>query len=570
MVKHTLFFVFLLCRGILADLPGQELFFEKTLKSGFSQHIGQVSRTAAGDLLMSWVSAPSLSYSSVPQAVLTDSLGNIKWLKNVVGSRYSYLRDSVGNMAFFGTPFFCDWCATGVYGEWNYQLVDAAGRDYAHERVNHYMWDVNVPYHLLPFPLPVGAVLSADGWIISAGNNYLQRVKATGVSYIYDTLPFIVRGLFSYGASTGLMVSSDHFYEINSAAEITAAYPLNYSVESIKDLGEGRLLVFSGDSCMVTDTTGTILGTYRNRGDFSSIRDVRLREDAFWILGKSGGEYRIKQWRDTAYTIQLSMDTTDFEPVAFEIWSKHLIVLGYEYTGQNRHIIMRSIPLDGSAGDDGALDVSLDAIVAVDSYETSCISIPEITRKGSFFKVKVQLTNHSEKEINTLALNVKWTPWYLNNTYCVEWCYEPRYSSGFGELHLAPGESTEILLGPFHDGQLSGKKTPFCVWVSAPDGKRDPNAGNDMLCDEFSVGEAPVEAPASYQVFPNPAGTGIRLTGQGMATMQYRLFDITGKLWGSGTLYPSGIIDTEQLAPGMYFLKIDDNHSPGVLHFIKD
>jgi hypothetical protein len=76
---------------------------------------------------------------------------------------------------------------------------------------------------------------------------------------------------------------------------------------------------------------------------------------------------------------------------------------------------------------------------------------------------------------------------------------------------------------------------------------------------------------SAFQIIPNPANVKIFLnyTEPGNNSLQIKIYDLTGKLWGSFSLTNNQTgIDISRFPPGIYFLHLEDTKGPIVRKFV--
>ena len=71
-------------------------------------------------------------------------------------------------------------------------------------------------------------------------------------------------------------------------------------------------------------------------------------------------------------------------------------------------------------------------------------------------------------------------------------------------------------------------------------------------------------------VFPNPCTNRLNIENNGGEIRSYEVISIDGKIWKKEAMNSTGLISTDQLPPGAYFLKLTNTNDEVLLHkFLK-
>jgi hypothetical protein len=122
----------------------------------------------------------------------------------------------------------------------------------------------------------------------------------------------------------------------------------------------------------------------------------------------------------------------------------------------------------------------------------------------------------------------------------------------------------------------------LCAWTNLPNAAFDQEMGNDTLCGTLTVGSPvgrpePRSNPSSITLYPNPTAGSVSLLVKGLHQSQparLRILDAQGRTCNTRALrlIPNTplTLDTESLAPGVYFIRIDvEGQAPFVEKLMK-
>jgi hypothetical protein len=265
-----------------------------------------------------------------------------------------------------------------------------------------------------------------------------------------------------------------------------------------------------------------------------------------------------------------NIDTLDFDPISFELWDNHFLLLGYEPDLKNRHLVLKGIEYNQPEVQIDFPDVGIDELFT-----------PVIYRYGQSFHyyvtLEVRIRNYGDEVIDSLWLNAllpSISPFGFPGS---QTCKQNAYSEKFLNLKLQSGQDTILKTIQF----LVMAKTDLqnglsCIWTSLPNGKRDLISENDEACSfEYVLNAANIDFSETINIFPNPAKDflQIQLTVEPKNQLQVQIYDLTGRLVQSETLQRGQMlyqIAVGGLNEGAYLLQINDGEKQARKVFVKN
>jgi hypothetical protein len=328
------------------------------------------------------------------------------------------------------------------------------------------------------------------------------------------------------------------------------------------------LLKSTENTYHVIDTTGAILFNFNAELDFSEVLQIIFRDGYFWILGKNENGVELRKFSETlGYELIQNIDTLDFDPISFELWDNHFLLLGYEPDLKNRHLVLKGIEYNQPEAQIDFPDVGiaemLPAIVTSSHHNN-------FTYNRATIRLKIK--NFGHETIDSLWINGKWTGPFF---YLTSNCYGPYLSKLYKNLNLASGQDTLIEFTVqimSRNYMLDGSA---CFWTSLPNGKRDLVTENDEACSfEYVLNAANIDISETIQIFPNPAKDvlQIQFTEEPKNKLQVQIYDLTGRLVQSETLQRGQMlyqIAVGGLNEGAYLLQINDGEKQARKVFVK-
>lgn len=132
-------------------------------------------------------------------------------------------------------------------------------------------------------------------------------------------------------------------------------------------------------------------------------------------------------------------------------------------------------------------------------------------------------------------------------------------------LPLETGETSEfILLGTKSMTSIPAAPNQFsiygCAWVSAPDGKTDDVAENDMICKTEIVTSVESLLFSQINIYPNPSNSSFFINLSENFQGTGKVFNYTGQLVSEFRITDrTHILNLSDHAKGMYFIQLNDN-----------
>jgi hypothetical protein len=240
-MKKLLQFSFIILLSVVFSkhANAQDLPFEKTFKNGYNHTIVGVHKTPSGNFLVSTRSRPSLYAVELAYAFLFDSLGNQLWMKETMNPEFSVLWNYWENREeyiFYGPPFFCDWCATGYYAEWNFYRLDEQGNQLHNEKLNYYLAYQEPPPNLFQtmgyeYPQCLGSMLVENDAVIGVGNRFFQKVTNEGVLENYLAFSNDIIGIHQISKDEALAFGGNLIYTLNENGDLDSLLSLPFTVQ---------------------------------------------------------------------------------------------------------------------------------------------------------------------------------------------------------------------------------------------------------------------------------------------------------------------------------------------------
>ena len=556
--------------------------FEKTLKYHYNQHIFKIAKTQQGDLLIGSYDKPNKERVALPFATLVDSLANVKWNVPVNNPNFTINRfasDSAANFLFSGTSVSCMICATGYYDEWNYSFISESGFNSFPSILNSYLGNynqLNYENQLYYNFSPVGTFINQNNDVISVGGDFFHRIGQTVDDFYFSHLADTIIGINQYEPSKCIAFSKSKSYELNDQGNLLLKQDYPFTIIQTDDISkEITLLHALNNQFFLVDTTGAIIQSISFIEPNATVKTVRWFNNQWWIAYETPSGFYIKRFSENGNeNWNLNVDTNDFTPESFEVWSNHLVVVGYEKNVPNNHIVTRGYAIDQMEYIPHFIDAGITSLPPI-TFALSSISHPvylPLIFYNYTANFEVVVKNFSEETIESLWLNIDLSKTY--NTPFFGYCFEKIYSFYFDNLNIQSQEETTITLPSigfeFYPSNLQVNK-PICIWLSAPNSKPDFNALNDQLCsNNFTLTIDQVEFNSSaFSLFPNPAQDFINVNNLNSRT-QFEIIDVMGKKLFVGVISESNqTIPISELSAGSYFIRFATNDGLVVKKFIK-
>jgi len=560
----------------------QDLPFEKTFKNAYNHTVVGTHKTPAGNYLVSTLSRPSLYLIELSYAFLFDSLGNQLWMKETMNPYFSIVWNYAENREeyiFHGPPIFCDWCATGFYGEWNFFIIDENGNQLHNDYLNYYLAEQPQPQGLLEelnyfYPECVGSMLLENYAVVGIGKRFFQKLSSSGTVVHFNSLPVDILGTQQFAIDKALAFGLDYVYVLNSDGSLDSLNPLTFEVQKTSYIDESHVLVQStSNTYHVVDTMGTVLYNFNPVPDFDSIIHILFRNEKFWIMGENANGVEIRNYSEAdGYGFVQVIDTLDFRPVTFELWDNHFMLIGYETKLKNQHLVIKGIVYNEAEAVINFLDVGITEMITPVVYITPYQQAPSMNYTSASIQLRVK--NNSNVSIDSLWINGKWSGpmfWMAPNN-----CYAPIASKIYKNLNLSPSQDTILNFGNI---QISNANSllngTVCFWTSLPNSKRDLISENDEACSfEYVLSTTNIDFSETIHIFPNPSidFLQIQFTAEPKNQLQVQIYDLTGRLVQSETLQRGQMlyqIAVGGLNEGAYLLQINEGEKQARKVFVK-
>lgn len=226
-----------------------------------------------------------------------------------------------------------------------------------------------------------------------------------------------------------------------------------------------------------------------------------------------------------------------------------------EYGYGEQSIFHIGVPLDEPISFE-LPDVSIDGVDLPDGVTIGPAKTGPYCKELDFGNAYVTLKNNGNETIE--ELDIKHFI-YTCSGICEIPEHTTRHIDGLG---LAPGQSTEIDLGPYnfkiHRGQTISK---FCVWATAPNGEIDIEPDGNWYCfeiDSITTSIQDLTSRLDIQISPNPTSDFISLQTEGdiSRTVDIRIMNTSGQIVQERRAPLSQPIDVSSLTSGVYILTV--------------
>lgn len=488
----------------------QDLQFEKSLKWGYNNELNRFYKTESGNLLLSTYSRPSMFAADIAAVFMLDSLGNQIWLRETYNPGFSVIRSATSgeeNYLFHGDPYFCGWCATGYYKQWNFNIFDEAGNAQLNDQINYYMTGNFDPMILQPFgyffPICTGAMLMSDGSVLAVGESLMITINSNSLAMQHTFAPFAILGLHPLDDDESLIFASDSVvFKRDVNGILDTAFVFDFTIDSWQANDQNTFIVRSTDfKYYAIDQEGNILEELNPANTFNSIDHILWRDGKFWIFGETENGYQLRAFnRLEGYSFIRDISTEDFRPVGFELWAEHFLMIGYEPDLNNKHFIFKSIKYDEPEYEPEFSDIGIESIL-ISAYVFTASN--PLLRSIEF---DVEVRNNGNNTINSVYLNSNppsidhpGIPGYVQ-------CAANNYSNKFSDLNLQPGASAILKTSRFTIWAINSHiSNGFCVWTSLPNDARDHDSSNDIACGfDYVMSINEIDRLQHVNIYPNP------------------------------------------------------------------
>jgi len=207
-------------------------------------------------------------------------------------------------------------------------------------------------------------------------------------------------------------------------------------------------------------------------------------------------------------------------------------------------------------------DLELISIVPDSSYTSCYISVlpfPGYNQCNAFLKPRIKVRNKGTTTITHFKLNCFDSPAIA--------CGVNFYQEIFSGFYLMPGDTMSFTAANFarkglaYSGSSSSFLSEFCFYTTVPNGETDKVVEDNEACftSNFLITSLSEYAKSDFrlEIFPNPFATNVTVKSD-VKISEIKLLNALGMLVSEQRLNGSeSAIFTNDLAPGMYFLKIE-------------
>lgn len=571
----------LLCLGSFA----QELQWERVFQDGFQHEVTNIYQLGFNNIAIQEKTQPSEKSFEVSRNLCLTWDGEVSVWENfptelIVPATFP---DSIGQVYSFGVNrVFCDWCATGIYGEWNissqnlnnyerrydfYQLADLI---YENQEFYSQLDSINAPNYMFGFPLVKGMFQPDTNTLIIAGGNVIARIslaELNGFANIEDYEPILTErniiGLFQGSLNTGLLFTQDTLFSINEDFEIQYIQELQTELDSIISTTiPGIFMGVSGNNYYRINENGDFLENLNISVAVEEIMQIELSLDGYRMLALINNETHLLNIEDGTETLNFIPDTIKFQPQKFVFNNdgSQFMIIGNETAVPNKHLVIRKYGMENTGYEASLLNLALVAIDFQQSTGYVCAAIPGFSGTHyEFIPALVKVKNTSASEINSFYINATWDStgnWPL--FICPSSCFERQFSIHYDTLIL-PNESVDIQLWFANPGNSNGVSLPVCMWTSSPNSQIDIDPSDDKLCMEVPLNTS---NPQSYEqdlvIYPNPIKNSLFIKLNKDETIKSaEIFDFTGKsVLRKNESNTIQTIDVSTLSAGLYLINL--------------
>lgn len=194
----------------------------------------------------------------------------------------------------------------------------------------------------------------------------------------------------------------------------------------------------------------------------------------------------------------------------------------------------------------------------------------------SFVNMDVNVKNFGADTVRSFYLN-----YYSYMNYGISWCYYLLHK--LCQTPIPPGGIISVQTGTFY-GQafyynssyppIDSMKLNMCLFTTVPNESNDIEIDNDAYCDSLVFIVTGVDknelTDKIVKVFPNPFNTAIHIRSEEKIS-EFEFYNSLGALMKKGTLNDKEVeINTKELSPGIYFLKIKTEKGTVAKKIVRD
>lgn len=415
-------------------------------------------------------------------------------------------------------------------------------------------------------------MLLENNAVVGIGKRFFQKLSANGTVIQFNSLPIDILGTQQFAIDKALAFGLDYVYILNSDGSLDSLNPLPFEVQKTSYIDESHVLVQStSNTYHVVDTMGTVLYNSYPSPDFASIKHIIFLNEKFWIMGENGNGVEMRNYSEVdGYGFVQVIDTLDFQPVSFELWDNHFMLIGYETRLKNQHLVVKGIVYNEAEAEINFPDVGIVELLT-----------PVLYRYGQSFHYyvtfNVRVKNYGNEVIDSLWLNAALPSIPPFGFIGSQTCQANFYSGKFNNLNFQPNQDTILQTIQFLTMErfdlLDGKS---CIWTSLPNGKRDLVSENDEACSfEYVLNASNIDILDNLNIFPNPTKDilNIQLSSTFKNPIHIQIFDLSGRLVQSENLNRGQElyqISVAHLQVGSYLLQINNGEKRIRQVFIKN
>jgi hypothetical protein len=530
--KYWIFFLLL-----NIQLQAQQLQWEKVIQKGWGHKVQLAYPLSDDHIYIQSKVHQSRTIVLENELLILNWDGSIQEMKQTNSEHWSVLPSINGNdVTLIGTGaggYNCSWCATGMYGQWEYYFVGLPSPEVnTYISTDSYLTELGI-WYMNNYPKPCGSFRTSSGSLITAGQSRVERVWDFPVypKVEFDSLNIPVIGLFPYQTNIGLAFTNSAIYTLDTNAVMGLVAQFPFSIDSVSNISNtSDYLVYSHDTIRHINTSGTVLETLALNPLMDSVFQVQNKNNVFWILGELNGNVVLNSYVSGALQSSFVPDTTkaDFRNFVLDINSDRLLLIGYETAVNNKHLILQMYDNQLPAITKSDYSIGISTFDIISGLFVQCHPfIPNYPK--AMYSVNVEVMNHSVLPVDSFYINGKWNATFIDEFYCSRICYDSQLVQKV-IMHIDPGANVQVKVD-FDAGV--NPLLPVCFWTSAPNGQPDRDPSDDQMCFDIPLGlnELLIDQEI-INVYPNPSVDETHFyfpQHWTSSTITFRISDVTGR-----------------------------------------
>jgi hypothetical protein len=575
--------------GFGISAHAQVIHWEKVIQNSYEQEIADVINLSNDKVVLKYQNHLSaLDIQPFMHAEIAWD-GTIGYFDNYPAEHIMEAFDSNGDaklLSIGSDRYLCDWCATGFYGEWQFFMKNP--QTSALELMSSYgsysldtLFQGHYNYLLGNFPFPKGGFVGPNNEFVGVSGHRFFRVKVDVVGNIddirIDSLNENVIGLFPTINNTGIAFSANSLFSLDSDAQSTLIQSFPFTIDSVaKGRSATDFLCISADTFRIIDQSGIILDEFFASDYADAVIQVSPSANGFRMLFKSANSLYLNEYVNDQVINSFQPDTNkiDFKRFIFNTLEDEFMLLGYETSVINKHIVLQKYGALGNGFVPSNNNLAVVSLEGVNTFASNCVGAgapPGLNFPIAYtrLQIRVGVKNNSDVAINSFYLNSDYdfTGVFLNRFLCPINCEDSQFSYKYTET-IQPGQTKEVELW-FLNGNDTNGVFPVCVWVSSPNSEIDRDPADDMQCIDITVGinNLAYENQAVL-IYPNPSHDYIQYElpqGFHSSETSIDIFDISGRLIQRRFSTTNiGMLDLTDAGKGLYIISFTNKSGKNI------